>query len=543
MNKSFIKPILFLLLTVFVSCDKDNFVDPNDDKFGSLEPEIELNFDQEHQIIDHFGASGGFQDQWVGKWPEAKKNEVAKLLFSKGLDANGNPEGIGLSLWRTYIGDGSAEQANSGFRSSSWFRETECYLDENGSYDWTKQAGEQWFLEKAREYGVNQFTAWAITAPYFMTKNGYTFRTPGNGNFNCPPNKYNDYANFIADVMKHYESKGFNFSTVCAFNETQYEWTAEVGEASQSGTKATNSEVAAVTKIMDEIFTTKGVNAKIMIPEAGQLSYLYTGNGNTVNQINSFWDTSSPNYIGDLTNLSNHVAGHSYWSNNTTSNSLNQRKSLKNELLNSSHNLDYWQTEYSLLGTAYQQGGNVSDLQEIDYAQWLARIIHTDLVFGNATGWSYWTALNQSTFGDHPFRFNLILYTPNSPSPFHTDGTFEDVKPLWALGNYSRFIRPGMVRFEVIDPIYNESSSVENFMISGYKNSGTKEIVLVINNMTNNPRTINFSGYGDSFSVVSNRFEMYTTSTSKDLEKSIITYEDGIEINAKSIITLKAILN
>ncbi|PQJ79602.1 glycoside hydrolase [Polaribacter porphyrae] len=542
MNKSLTKILIILILSISISCEKDNFTDPNDPKFGSLEPAMQLNFSNEEQTIDHFGASGGFQDQWVGKWPDASKEPVAKLLFSSGFDSNGNPEGIGLSLWRTYIGDGSIEQSNSGFRASSWFRETECFLDANGNYDWTKQEGEQWFLQKAKEYGVPQFTAWAITAPYFMTKNGYTFRTVGNGNFNCPVDKYDDYANFIAEVMKNYESKGYNFSTVCAFNETQYEWTADVGQAQQSGTKASNAEVAAVSRIMDQVFTDKGVNAKMMIPEAGQLRYLYTGTGNTENQISSFWDTSSPNYIGNLTNLSKHVAGHSYFSNNTTDNSLNQRKSTKTALLNTGAGLDYWQTEYSLLGTAYQQGRDISTLKSIDYAQWMAKIIHTDLVFGNATGWSFWTALNQSTFGDHKERFNLILYTPNSPSQSHTNGTFEAVKNLWALGNYSRFVRPGMIRFEIVDPNYNEVTSVENFMISGYKDSTGKQIVIVANNMTDSARTINFAGYGSDFEIVSDRFEMYTTSETQNLEKSTATYDDGLVIPAKSIVTLTATL-
>ena len=542
MYRSSIKILSILILIISLGCDKNNFTDPNDPKFGSLEPAIQLNFDTTYQIIDHFGASGGFQDQWVGNWPTATKDEVAKLLFSTKSNAQGNPEGIGLSLWRTYIGDGSAEQANSGFRAGSWFRETECYLDANGNYDWNKQSGEQWFLKKAKEYGVNKFTAWAITAPYFMTKNGYSFRTTGNGNFNCDPSNYEAFSTFIANVMKHYESQGYDFETVCAFNETQYEWTADIGSASQAGTKATNAEVAAVSRIMDRVFTEKGVKAKMMIPEAGQLRYLYSGTLNTENQINSFFNQSSPNYIGDLTNLSKHIAGHSYWSNNTTDNSINQRKSLKTELDNAGAGLEYWQTEYSLLGTAYQQGKDISTLKEIDYAQWLARIIHTDLVFGNATGWSYWTALNQSTFGDHPFRFNLILYTPNSNSPSHTGGTYKDVKPLWALGNYSRFVRPGMIRFEVVDPNYNENTSVENFMISGYKNPSSKEIVLVMNNTTESARTINFEGFGTDFEITTDSFEMYTTSETKNLEKSDAVYNDGLLIPAKSIVTLKATL-
>ncbi|REG89200.1 glycoside hydrolase [Winogradskyella sediminis] len=543
MNKIYKR--FFLVLAVFglvTGCDKDNFTDPNDPRYGSADVGIVLNLDNTYQVIDHFGASGGFQDQWIGQWTSTAKEDIAKLLFSSETDGQGNPEGIGLSLWRTVIGDGAADQSNSGFASSSWFRETECYLDANGDYDFTKQAGEQWFLSKAREYGVPKFAAWATTPPYFMTKNGYTFSTSDVATLNCEESNYAAYSKFIADVMKNYENLGYNFETVCAFNETQYEWNAEVGSASQSGTRATNAEVAAVTRIMDAEFTTQNINAKIMIPEAAQLKYLYEGTGNTTNQINDFFDSSSPNYIGDLTNLSHHIAGHSYFSNGSTSESLNQRNSLRTALANAGHGLDYWQTEYSLLGADYQQGRDVASLTEIDYALWLSRIIHTDLVFGDATGWSFWTALNQSTYGDHPFRFNLILYQPNSNSPSHTDGTFYDVKNLWALGNFSRFVRPGMVRFEVIDPDYNDTTSVENFMISGYKSTTSNEVVIVCVNATDSNREISFENYGEDFEVVGGSFDMYTTSSNSNLSKSSAPY-DAVVIPAKSIVTLTAQLN
>ena len=100
------------------------------------------------------------------------------------------------------------------------------------------------------------------------------------------------------------EDSGFNITTVCPFNETQYEWNATIGSAQQSGTRATNGEVAQVTRIIDNVFTEKGVNAKIMIPEAAQLKYLFDGSNNTTNQVNDFFNTSSSNYIGDLKNLS-----------------------------------------------------------------------------------------------------------------------------------------------------------------------------------------------------------------------------------------------
>ena len=527
------------ILMVAIGCSSNSATDPNDPKFDIPEEGITLNINNTFQIIDHFGASGGFQDQWVGKWPEDTKNKVAELLFSSETDALGNPKGIGLSLWRTIIGDGAADQTNSGFATSNWFRETECYLDAQGNYDWTKQEGERWFMSKAREFGVSKFTAWATAPPYFMSKNGYVFSTAEVRNFNCDPENYDDYARFLATVVKNYENNGFNIVTICPFNETQYEWNAEVGSAQQSGTRATNAEIASVLKIMDTEFSRQEIKSKIMIPEAAQLKYLFEGFGNTENQVNDFFNTNSQNYIGNLTNLSKHVAGHSYFSNGSTSESLRQRKSLRTTLSN--FDLDYWQTEYSLLGAAYQQGLDVSTFSEIDYALWLSRIIHTDLVFGNATGWSFWTALNQSTFRDHPFRFNLILYQPNSNSPSHTDGTFKDNKLLWALGNYSRFVRPNMMRFEVIDPDYNDESSVENFMISGYKSLDSKEIVLVFVNNTDADRDIDLENYGEDFELVGGAFEVYTTSASSNLKKTRMSIE-SLKITKKSIVTLKAIL-
>ncbi|NJX16385.1 glycoside hydrolase [Tamlana crocina] len=527
---------LLLVLAVF-GCSTDKATDPNDPKFDVPEEGIVLNLNNTFQTIDHFGASSGFQDQWVGKWPDASKNKVAKWLFSTETNTSGDPEGIGLSMWRTIIGEGSADQANSGFSASNWFREMECYLAPDGTYDWSKQAGQRWFMSKAKEYGVDKFTAWTGSPPYFMSKNGFVFSTSDVPGFNCDPDKYDDFANFLADVVKKYEDDGYNITALCPFNETQYEWNATVGEAQQSGTRATNAEIASVTRIIDDAFTQKNVNAKIMIPEAAQLKYLFEGSSNRENQINDFFNPSSTNYIGNLTNLSKNIAGHSYFSNETTNESLRQRKSLRTTLEN--YGLNYWQTEYSLLGTAYQQNKDVSTFQEIDYALWMSRIIHTDLVFGNATGWSFWTALNRSTFGDHPYRFNLVLWTPNSNSPAHTDGTVEDNKLLWALGNYSRFVRPGMVRFEVKDPDYSDNTSVENFMISGYKSTSGNDLVLVCVNNTNSNREIILQEYGTQFEVVNDLFEVYTTSSTKNLKKSTTTY-DNIVVPSKSIVTLRA---
>jgi hypothetical protein len=51
-----------------------------------------------YQTIDGFGASDAWRVPFVGaNWPLAKRNRIADLLFSREMDHEGNPKGIGLS--------------------------------------------------------------------------------------------------------------------------------------------------------------------------------------------------------------------------------------------------------------------------------------------------------------------------------------------------------------------------------------------------------------------------------------------------------------
>lgn len=533
-----IKIICWCCAILLWGCGDDEFTSPDDPKFDAEPEGLTLNTGTTFQIIDHFGASDAWSAEWVGRWPDASKEPLAELLFSTEMDTEGNPKGIGLTNWRFNIGEGAGEQDDSGYRPQDWKRETECFLDEDGvTYDWTEQAGSQWFLQKAREYGVNKFTAWTNCPPYFMTKNEYTFRTTEVPSYNLKEDSYEAFAAHLATVMKHFNDEGFNFNVLTPINEPQYEWRFNVGEATQSGSKALNSETAAIVRALDAQFTEQGIEADIMIPEAGQLRYLYEGSLETENQADDFFTESSPNYVGDLPHISANVAGHSYFSNPTIAESVGQRKSLRDKL-QSIGNLNFWQTEYSLLGADYQQGRDVASLQPIDYALWLSRIVQIDLVHGNATGWDFWTAMNNSTFGDHSNRFNLILWQPNVNGPEQTDGTYEIVKNFWAYGNFSRFIRPGMVRFEVLDSAYDdELDAAQNFLVSGFLDTASNEVVLVCFNAREEERIFPILNYGDGFSVEGDTFTAYTTSASNDLRKSELNH-DAITIPPKAIVTL-----
>jgi hypothetical protein len=111
---------------------------------------LRINNARVHQTMAGFGASDAWRMQMIGKhWPEAKKNQIADLLFGSKISKDGRPEGIGLSLWRFYIGSGSMEQGTNSGIADEW-RRAECFQNPDGTYDWSKQAGQRWFLQAAK---------------------------------------------------------------------------------------------------------------------------------------------------------------------------------------------------------------------------------------------------------------------------------------------------------------------------------------------------------------------------------------------------------
>jgi len=73
---------------------------------------ITIDVSRPRQKIRSFGASDAWSTQYVGRWPDEKRDAIADLLFQTGLDERKNPRGIGLSAWRFNLGAGSTRQTN-----------------------------------------------------------------------------------------------------------------------------------------------------------------------------------------------------------------------------------------------------------------------------------------------------------------------------------------------------------------------------------------------------------------------------------------------
>lgn len=498
-----------------------------------------VNLNSENQVIHSFGASDCWGIKFIGKnWPITKKNQIADLLFSKEFDVNGNPKGIGLSMWRVNVGAGSYEQGASSKITSKWRRE-ECFLNSNGTYDWTKQAGNRWFAQAAKDRGVENLLLFSISPPVYYTKNSLAFGEGGAelGKFNLQPDKYSSFSDFLTEVAKYYNQAGLSVNYVSPINEPQWNWIAgSNGEASQEGSSATNAEAFELIKQLNTQINSKGLSVKVTFGEAASHNYVYgpvSGNTERSDVFNYFWNPSSIGYLGNFNNVEKVISSHSYFSQPDVSSLISNRTSLSNKIGSINSSIKFWQSEYCILSGEDKIAGNGRDLG-INPALYIARIIHTDLSIGNATSWQWWLAVSPSDYKDGLVYVSDINGNMGELSTTENDGLIYSSKMLWALGNYSRFIRPGMIRVNAtIQGITDPVSAANNIMISAYKNPASKEVVIVVVNMSTDEQKIKLSGVNFS----SSNLKTYITSSNQDLSYSETKASSTITITGKSIVT------
>jgi O-glycosyl hydrolase len=472
-----------------------------------------------YQTIHNFGASDAWTGQFVGLWPDSKRNQIADWLFSTETETGGQPKGIGLSLWRFNIGAGSSVQHNI---NDEW-RATETFLNSNGTYDWTKQAGQRWFMHAAKERGVKQFLAFTNSPPVSLTKNGKAFSSENN-HANIDSKNYLAFARFLTDVSEHFQKEeGITFNYLSPFNEPQWDWTGN----GQEGSPYTNQEIFDIVNKLDSLIADKQLPNKILVGEAGKLNYLYE-EGDKVsrgNQIYDFFNTNSPRFLGHYNSVEKAISGHSYFTTAPVSHMTAVRTSLKNKLRETSVPLDFWQSEYCILGDQEEIPGGGKDMG-INTALYVARIIHHDLTVANASAWQWWLAITAYDYKDG------LLYIEKNK----TDGDVIASKLMWALGNYSRFIRPGAIRVETTGKNMDVNNA-KGLMASSYVDEVNKKMVTVLINYGFTPVNLKLQVRGKGVTS----FIPYITSASNDKGLNPqLPIKEGKQftVPARSIVTL-----
>jgi len=491
----------------------------------SAQTKVTIDASVTYQTIQGFGASDAWNTDFVGKyWSTSVKEDIAKKLFTKTFDSNGNPEGIGLSRWRFNIGAGSSEQGSES-NIEMTERRAECFLNQNGTYTWTKQSGQQWFLNQAKTYGVENLVAFVNSPPRFYTKNGRTNSDNKDiyGSTNLKDGYYDDYAMFLTTILKHFEDDGTHFSQISPVNEPQYEWAN-----GQEGCPWKNQEIKQLAGELNTAIVNNGLSTKILLAEASSYKDLYQMNDNAdkCNQIYGFFNTSGSAYIGDYSQVLQGIASHSYWTDGDDSTITSVRQNTYNKSQEQGK-IEVYQTEYNLLSKSYDD--------YLTNSIFLGKMIYADLTIAGASIWDYWTVLERERWNQKN-RFYLIRLIPvgGDYGELNTGGTISVNKNLWVLGNYSLFIRPGYKRIQI-----SGANNLSGLMGSAYISPDSTKIIIVYVNLGISSVTISqaFNNLPSDSEISS--ITPYITDANNNLQvQDAISKNSTYKIQARSVTTL-----
>lgn len=421
--------------------------------------------DHPRQTIHNFAASDSWTVEPLFKWPEAKRKEVAKLLFDP-------KEGIGLSGWRFNLGGGlNHENITIPYRTVDTFDAGE------GKFDFSRVPGQRWMLDAAKSYGVPNLIAYSVTAPRRLTRNGNTNGTDGQGSTNLGEGQEPAFARYLAGILEHFRNKGYPFNTLSPINEPDFEWNGAPNPGSQEGSRASNADIVKQTQAISDEFKRRGLPVRILTPEASSPQVGYETTESMTKKYGAKYGAYADMFAEAETwrnNVKPIYGYHSYWS-DSLEQMVSIRKRLK-EKLNHSPGLEIWQTEYCQMAGPRGEGGWGRDLG-MTLALNTARLIVLDMNIVETSAWQWWLAISNGDYKDG------LIYVDDLDQ--ETGDVFAS-KTLWALGNFSRFVRPGFQRIEIEEP-FDDISSV---LASAFRDPKTGRVVIVTVNCDTNSEVL-----------------------------------------------------
>jgi O-glycosyl hydrolase len=359
------------------------------------------------QTIDNIGASGAWWVNDLKNFDPKVQARVAKLLFSE--------DGLDLSSYRYNIGGGGTGVTYAP-------RAPEDFLKDDGTYDWSKDKAGRTFLYAAAKYGVEDLIAFVNSAPAQWKTNGKSC-----GGYLKAENE-KDFAKYVADVTDHFTRQGVKIDYISPFNEP----TNSFDSCGQEGMLVDVPQ-------RDDIVRALGAEQRARHQKTGIIA---DESSSTVN-----FNNELPQWISqpDTAQYVSKLAHHTY-------NNPGDDQRAKIYETSMSVGKRSWSTEICCFGK-----GGTGWAQEydptIDGGLNLSRIIYKDFATAHDSAFQWWVALSEM-IGSDPLARNdegwndgLLYYDPN----YATNGnqTVYFTKRYYALGQYSKFVKPGAVAHDV----------------------------------------------------------------------------------------------
>ena len=430
--------------------------------------EITVDETAEYQTVESFGASGCWWSQYMGLWDvpcgntgRTAREQLAVLLYDRNF-------GIGLTGYRYNLGAGSADSGRGSY--SDVHRRAQSFETAPGVYDWTRDEGAVWFLQKAVELGAVEVVLFCNSPLERLTVNGTAQMIRGMGKSNIEKQNYPAWAKYCCDAAEHFIGLGVPVKYISPINEPQWDWYA----GNQEGCHYEPSAVPGVYSAFLEELESRPALAGVELsgPESGE------------------WGGDTARYVSAILNvpaLNAHFSAidcHSYWSDTKS------KVSFMNWMR--AHGIDK-----KIRMSEWCEMVNGTDIG-MDSAIVLAKTLAEDLTVLNAVSWSCWVGVSPGGYHD-----GLIHAAENGAG----DISVVPLKRLWAFGNYSRYIRPGFTRVE--------ASGGEEVCAVAFRGEeyGKGKLVVVMINDDYAERTVKLNGAFSAYeSIVA-----YETSAARDL--------------------------
>ncbi|KAJ6520909.1 glycoside hydrolase [Mycena vulgaris] len=424
---------------------------------------ISVNLATSFQTMDGFGVSQAFgRANNVFTATASAQTASLDLLFSPTV-------GAGFTILRNRIGNGNTA-ADSILPTSpgSPSGAPQYQFDNNDS-------SQIWLSQKAIGYGVKTFYADAWGAPYFMKTNG---AVGGGGSLcgvsgaSCASGDWRQaYANFLVQYVQYYKKNNITITHLGFLNEPEF-------AASYSSMLSSGTQAADFIKVLYPTLQSAGLGSQVKITCCDS-----EGWNNQKTMTAQLVSAGVDSQVGLITS-------HSY----VTSPDVP---------ISTSHNV--WMTEYADLNGSW----NINWFSNGAMGEGLywAKLIYNGIVNARLSGYLYWEGAETGVTTDSC----LISISGSTVTPSAR---------LWAMAQWSRFVRPGAVRIAT-------TSGSTSLLTSAFKNTdGTVSIQVI--NTASTEQAVSISVAGGTFGAVTAFVSQQSnggkpTATSASISGAVVT--------------------
>jgi glucuronoarabinoxylan endo-1,4-beta-xylanase len=454
---------------------------------------VSVDLSATHQVMDGFGgAAATAPAMLIHGFAEPQRTDLVDLLFSTDV-------GIGLSILRSEVLSGNHDAANKGLTGAGTLQpDINTHEPSEGIWNWEGDKCQVWLMQQAQQRGVNRLMSTVWSAPAWMkSNNDYRGKTPSGELGYLIPSKQQAFADYLARYISEYATR-FNVTIthVSPANEPTF-------PASYQGCLWSAENLTSF--IRDYLGPTFKKSllpkhpAAIVAPEIGS----WSNNDFTGAIVN---DSAAAAYVGV-------IANHGY-------NQPWYDAPVEPLELSRPASMSAWMTEMCYLtgSPPYPHGTGMDD------ALGWARNLHRHMMAGTQAWVWWWVTTTGGGGGGMIMQAYGIDYHKQYQHHFYTVP-----KRFWALGHYSRFVRPGFVR---VNATPDNSSSVFVSAYSGEDNSG-RQIVVILTNNASQEAALDISIPGLEPTT---RFTQYITNASMWMEPQLTPLLYGLQATVSVVI-------